>query len=72
MLTVVDVKVFPMCIADVTEFTSVIFWIELQQFLVRQKYHSLESLYQFCSLACRVLSVSSKYVFPVLIPLGHL
>jgi hypothetical protein len=44
MLTVADVKVFPMWIADVTEFTFVCFCIEMQEFPVRQKYHSLESL----------------------------
>jgi len=46
MPTVVDVKVFPMCIVDTTEFTLVCYWIELQQFLARQTYHSLQSSYK--------------------------
>jgi hypothetical protein len=59
-----------MSIVNVTEFTSVDFWIEMQQFLVRKKYHSLESLYEFCSLACSVLSISSQYTYPILVALG--
>jgi hypothetical protein len=39
-----------MCTVDATEFTLVCFWTELQLFLVRKKYHSLESLYKFCSV----------------------
>jgi hypothetical protein len=35
---------------------KVCFWIELQQFLFRQKYHSFESLYEFSSMACSVQS----------------
>jgi hypothetical protein len=64
MLTVIDVKVFPVCIVDMIEFTLVFFWIELWQLLVRQKYHSLESLYKFWPLAWSILSVSSGNVFP--------
>jgi hypothetical protein len=69
MLTAADVKVSPVCIADATVFTLVCFWIELQQFLFRQKYHSLESSYEFCSLACSILSKSSGCVFPILVAL---
>jgi hypothetical protein len=65
MTTVVDVKDFPVCIVDAIEFSSVYFWIELRQFDVRQKYHSLENLYEFCSLANSVLCVSIEYVFPI-------
>jgi hypothetical protein len=72
MPTVVNVKVFTVHIVDVIEFSLVCFWIELRQFLVRQKCHSLESLYEFFSLACSVLSVSSEYVFPILVLLGCL
>jgi len=64
-----NVTVIPVCIVDMIEFTVVYVCIELWQFLVRQKYHSLESLYEFCSLACSVLSVSRKYLFPVLVAL---
>jgi hypothetical protein len=39
------------------------FWIELQQFSLRQKYHSLTSLYEFCSLACSVLGVRTSMFF---------
>jgi len=45
MSTVVDVKVFQICIVHITEFTLVCFWTELQQLLIRGKYHSLESLW---------------------------
>jgi hypothetical protein len=41
MPTVVDVKVFQVCIADATEFTLICIWIELRDFFVRDKYHSL-------------------------------
>jgi hypothetical protein len=68
----VDIKVFPMCIDDVIEFNLVSFCTELQRFLVRQKYHSLENLYEFCSLPWNVLGVSSEYVFPILLALGCL
>jgi hypothetical protein len=61
--TVVDVKVFPMCIVHVIEFTLVCFWLELRQYLVRQKYHSLKNLNEFCCLSCNVLRVSSQYFF---------
>jgi hypothetical protein len=61
-----------MCTVDATEFTSVCFWIELLQFLVREKYHSLESLYEFHCLACSVLSISSECVFPILVSLIYL
>jgi hypothetical protein len=49
MPTAVDVKVFRMCTVDATEFALVCFWIELRQFLVRQKYYYFESSYEFCS-----------------------
>jgi hypothetical protein len=39
MMTVADVMFLPMCIANMIEFTLVYFWIELRQFLFRQKYH---------------------------------
>jgi hypothetical protein len=67
MPTVVDVKVCPMCFVDAIECTIVFFWIELQQFLVRYKYRYLESLYEFCSLVCSVLSVSRECVFTILV-----
>jgi len=54
---------FPMCITDDNEFTFVCFWIELLQFLVEQRWYSLESLYVTRSLASTVLNASSKYVF---------
>jgi hypothetical protein len=57
MPSLVDVKVFLVYIVDVIKFTKVRFGIELRQFLIRQKY----------SLACSVLSESSKYVFPFLV-----
>jgi hypothetical protein len=65
METVVDVKVLPMGVVSATEFTLIWFWIELRQFIVGQKYHSLECLYKFCSLVCSALSVSSKYISPI-------
>jgi len=43
--------------------------MQLQQFLVRRKYRSLEGLYEFCSLTCNISSVG---LFPVLITLGSL
>jgi hypothetical protein len=50
MPTVVDGKVFPMCTVDMTEFALVYsLSIELRQYLVRQTYSFLESLYKFCS-----------------------
>jgi len=51
-----------MCTVNAIEFTLDPFWIELQQFLDKQKYYSLESLYEFCYLVCSVLSVSSEYI----------
>jgi hypothetical protein len=72
MPTIVDAKVFPKRIVDAIEFTLVCFWIELQQFLIRQKYYSLESLYLFCSFACSVLSLSGEYIFPILFAFGCL
>jgi hypothetical protein len=30
---------------------------------IRQKYRSLDSLHEFCSLACSALSVCSDYIF---------
>jgi hypothetical protein len=73
MLTAADVKIFPMCIADATEFASVCFWIELWQFIVREKCNSLEIIYEFCSLACSILTkVSSECIFPTLVALGCL
>jgi hypothetical protein len=70
--TAVDVKVFPMCIVEAIKLTLVCFCIELLQFLVRRKYYYLESSYEFCSLACSVLSVSSEYVLSILVALGCL
>jgi hypothetical protein len=64
MPTAVDVRVFPMCTVDATEFTFVCFWIELLQILVRQ------SVYVFCSLGCS--AASSQYAFPILVVLGCL
>jgi hypothetical protein len=61
-----------MFVVDVTEFNSVCFWIELRQFLARQKYHSSESLCDFCSLAYNVLIVSGVCVFQMLITLQYL
>jgi hypothetical protein len=72
MLTAVGVKVLPVCFVDAIEFTFVCFCIELRHLPVRQKYNSLETLYEFCSLPCSVLSVSSECVFPILVALACL
>jgi len=51
MLTVVDIKVFPMCIFDVFEFSLLVVRIMT---VPCQKYVSLESLYEFCFSVCSV------------------
>jgi len=67
MPTTAHVKVLLMCDVVAIEFTLVCFWVELQLFLVVQKYHSLESLYEFCSLTCSVVSVSSDCILTALV-----
>jgi hypothetical protein len=49
MPTVVDIKVFLMFIIDTIEFICL--FLEKTTIVSYQKYHSLESLYRFCSLA---------------------
>jgi hypothetical protein len=51
VLTLADVQVSPMHIVDMNEFTLVCFWIEWQQFNVRQKFEAqrkVQKLY-WCS-----------------------
>jgi hypothetical protein len=46
MPTVVGVKDFPTCNDDANEVTLLSFCRELRQFHAKQKYHSLQSLYE--------------------------
>jgi hypothetical protein len=46
MPTAVDVKVLLMYIVNAIEFTLVCFWTEFRQFIVRQKYLSLDTFHE--------------------------
>jgi hypothetical protein len=60
----VDVKVFPMCCS-----CNLIYFTVLLDRTDTPYYHSLESLYEFSSLACSVMSVSSGYISPISVAL---
>jgi hypothetical protein len=66
-------KVLPMCIVAVTKFAAVCFWAEFRQCLVRQKYHSMESLpIQVLLFSMRCSRCKKKYALLILVVLGCL
>jgi hypothetical protein len=60
--TVEDVKAFPMCIADMTEFTLSLLWDTI---LTVPCHTEISFIGKFYSLVCSVISVHSEYIFPV-------
>jgi hypothetical protein len=68
MPTIINV---PTCIVDVTEFTLLCFWIldRISIFPCNIKIFFGKFIYEFCSLACSVISVSTS---SILLALGCL